>query len=155
MSARSNHPLLAGLTDHDQHAIHQALRASVDGPFFTFIWAVPSGDEEQDRRWLATSPHHRLTTAARVQARGSVDRGEIHTLFGLRSEELLRITDAWPTFDQVLSDDLDLAINNALNGLTAYPQRCERLWSDHLPIDRDELRAVFRRWRAICPRPAR
>lgn len=140
--------LVGSLSEADQRAIHEALRASVDGPFFVYFWACPSGDAEEDRRWLARGPHHCLTTPEDVRRRGAVDWWEFHAIFGLQPEDVRRIADAWPTFDGVDPEDVDLAINNALNNLTGFPHRCEGVWGQYLSVDCDELLAVFRRWRA-------
>jgi hypothetical protein len=110
----SAHPLLAALSEADQRAVQEALRAAVDGPFFF----------------------------------GSA--GDFHAIFGLDPGELRRIADAWPDFVGIDPTEVGPAINDAMNNLTRFPHRCESVWSAHLSVDREELLAVFGRWRATC-----
>ena len=53
---------------------------------------------------------------------------EFHTLFGLERDQVRRIAAAVPDIDDS-SEEVELAINNAMAHLTGYPHRQEAAWS--------------------------
>jgi hypothetical protein len=71
---------------------------------------------------------------------------EFSTLFGLSRSEVRSVMDQWPVDDR--SDEkAALAINNAINNLLGYPHDQEEAWSKYISGSREEVYAIFEKWR--------
>jgi len=71
---------------------------------------------------------------------------EFSTLFGLTRGEVREVVERWPVDDQ--SDEKAvLAINNVINNLLGYPHGQGEAWSDYICVSRDEVKAIFLKWR--------
>jgi len=71
---------------------------------------------------------------------------EFSTLFGLSRSEVRAVIDQWPVDDR--SDEkAALAINNAINNLLGYPHDQEEAWSKYMSGSREEVYAIFEKWR--------
>jgi hypothetical protein len=71
---------------------------------------------------------------------------EIHSLFGLTIDKLRKIADALPNLD-LEDENVNLAINNSINNLLAYPHGCsDEVWSKYISVSKDELRKIFLKW---------
>ena len=73
---------------------------------------------------------------------------EFHTLFGFEREEIRRIAERWPEWD----DDVEQAdaINATLNNLLAYPHQRWDAWHDYVAPVSSEVACVYARWRGEC-----
>lgn len=135
------------LTDLERRVIGECLRAAVVGPFFVwFRKAAQPEDPGADEAWRAKSPRHVVTTRERVERLGREDWTEFQTIFGLTRAEVARIAQEWP--ERREGEDVELAVNNAMNNLIGYPHRCWHVWDDFISVSPRELRAMYRRWRA-------
>jgi hypothetical protein len=76
---------------------------------------------------------------------------EFHTLFGLERAEVAAVAKAWPKVD-LANEDVQLAVNNALNNLVGYPHHCENEWDAWIPATPQELVRLFCKWRGDSPR---
>ncbi len=134
-------------TDLERRVIGECLRAAVEGPFFVwFPREAEPDDPAADEAWRARSPRHVVTTRERIERSGREDWGEFHTIFGLTHDEVARIAQEWP--DRCEGEDVELAVNNAMNNLLGYPHRCGHVWSDYISVSPRELEEIYRRWRA-------
>jgi hypothetical protein len=70
---------------------------------------------------------------------------EFHTLFGLERDEIRRIAQAWPEWDD--EEQLALAVNNSLNNLLGYPHGRRDAWHDYITFTPVEVARVFARFR--------
>jgi len=91
-----------------------------------------------------------VTARDRIERLGQEDWGEFHTIFGLTRDEVASVAQQWP--DRCDGEDVELAINNALNNLLGYPHRCGNVWNDYISVSPSELRDLFRRWRSARSR---
>ena len=71
---------------------------------------------------------------------------EFRTLFGLERDQVRRIATAIPDIDDS-SEEVALAINNAMVHLTGYPHQKEAAWSQFISVPEDEVDRVFDKWR--------
>ena len=71
---------------------------------------------------------------------------EFHTLFGLERDQVRRIAAAIPDIDDS-SEEVALAINNAMAHLTGYPHHQEAVWSQFISVPEEEVDRVFSKWR--------
>lgn len=87
-----NHAIMniRNLSNDEIKIIHECLIASAYGPFFT------DNSAKDNPFW------------------------EIHFIFELAMDELLKIADALPQIDME-AEDVKLAINNSINNLLGYP----------------------------------
>jgi PAS domain-containing protein len=138
---------MTDLTDLERRVIGECLRAAVEGPFF--VWYPKERephDPAADEAWRARSRRHVVTTRERVERLGRESWGEFRAIFGLDRDEVARIGKEWP--DRCEGEDVELAVNNAMNNLLGYPHRCDHVWSDYISVSPRELRDIYRRWRA-------
>ncbi|MGW4097185.1 hypothetical protein [Mycobacterium sp. NPDC004974] len=68
-----------------------------------------------------------------------------HTLIGLDRNEVRRIAESWPDWED--EDEQNLAINNALNNLLGYPHNRWDVWHDYISATGPELCGVYARFR--------
>lgn len=71
---------------------------------------------------------------------------EFSTLFGLDREEIRAVVDRWPVDDR-FDEKAAVAINNAMNNLLGYPHDQDEAWSEYISVSRDEVHAIFQKWR--------
>lgn len=71
---------------------------------------------------------------------------EFATLFGLKRDEVRRISAAAPDIDDS-REDAAIAINNAMNNLLGYPHNQEAAWSQYISVPAAEVRRIFSKWR--------
>ena len=71
---------------------------------------------------------------------------EFHTLFGLHREQVRRIASEWP-LPVLPPEDVELAVNNAINWLLSYPHRKHEIWADWISVDQNALNELFNRLR--------
>jgi hypothetical protein len=71
---------------------------------------------------------------------------EFHILFGLQRSEVRAIANEWPNPSARL-DDVEVAVNNALNNLLGYPHRMEEAWSQWISVGPHQLDELFIRLR--------
>jgi hypothetical protein len=71
---------------------------------------------------------------------------EFQTLFGLERNQVRRIAAAIPDINDS-SEEVALAINNAMAHLTGYPHQKETLWSQFISVSEEEVDRVFDKWR--------
>ena len=69
----------------------------------------------------------------------------LHTLFGLRHAELEEIALAWPNVNEN-QENVQLAINNALNNLLGYPHDCWNVWFEFISVPPDQLQKIYEKW---------
>jgi hypothetical protein len=76
---------------------------------------------------------------------------EFDTLFGFHRDEIRRIAEAWPNWDD--DDERRDAVNNTFNNLIRYPHGRWDVWHDYISPTEVELRRVYARfsWRAVGP----
>lgn len=70
---------------------------------------------------------------------------EFHTLFGFEREELRRIADRWPHWDDEIEQQD--AVNATLNNLLHYPHQRWNAWHDYIGPVSSEVAALYARWR--------
>lgn len=70
---------------------------------------------------------------------------EFETLFGCEREEILRIAERWPHWEE--RSAYEGAVNNALNMLLGYPHGREDVWHDYISPTPTEVTQVYARWR--------
>ena len=76
---------------------------------------------------------------------------EFSLLFGLERREVASVLASWPE-----SDDPDTqrhAVNGTLNNLLGYPHRKGAVWGEYISVSREEVNALYRRWRWRGDRP--
>lgn len=73
------------------------------------------------------------------------DDWEFHTLLGFERDEIRRIVETWPEWDDV--DVLAVAINNSLNNLLRYPHGRWDAWHDYITPTPAEVACAFERFR--------
>jgi len=77
---------------------------------------------------------------------------EFHTLFGLEHQEVADIAFRSSPLDDT-SEEVRLAINNALNNLTGYPHRCgSEVWGQYISMPPDAVRAILKKWKGTSSR---
>lgn len=67
---------------------------------------------------------------------------EFATLFGLKRDEVRRISAAAPDIDDSI-EEAAIAINNLLG----YPHNQEAAWSQYISVPAAEVRRIFSKWR--------
>ncbi len=77
---------------------------------------------------------------------------EFHTLFGLARTGVRAVADRYPGIDKcdeelTGNDDSWLAINNTLANLLGYPHGIEADWSFWIPVSRDGVEHIFKKWK--------
>lgn len=72
---------------------------------------------------------------------------EFATLMGVTRSEAADVLATWPTTDD--PETQDLAVNNILLHLLAYPHGEDEALSRDVPVSREELRAILERWRSV------
>lgn len=70
---------------------------------------------------------------------------EFHTLFGFERDEIRRIAERWPNWDDEIEQSD--AVNNTLNMLLGYPHGREDVWHDYISPISAEVARVYARWR--------
>lgn len=70
---------------------------------------------------------------------------EFHTLLGLERDQVRRIVESWPEWDDV--PDLTLAINNSVNNLLSYPHDRWNVWHDYITATPAEVGRALARFR--------
>ncbi|MEO1691733.1 MAG: hypothetical protein AAFR63_09435 [Cyanobacteria bacterium J06631_6] len=73
---------------------------------------------------------------------------EFYTLFGLTRQEVEQVVIDW----SIVNKDSSLAviaINNSLNNLLGYPHKCEHEWYEFISVSRQELKAIYSKWKGI------
>ena len=71
---------------------------------------------------------------------------EFPTLFGLEHASVADIAfGAVPLDDS--RDDVQIAINNAMNMLTGYPHRRENVWFEYISVPPAEVRRILKKWK--------
>ena len=71
---------------------------------------------------------------------------EFQTVFGIKFEALLEIVRALPIIDES-KEDVQLAVNNALNNLLGYPHGCHAQWANYISVPQPEVARIFSKWR--------
>jgi hypothetical protein len=71
---------------------------------------------------------------------------EFSTLFGLQRDQISRIAAAVPNIDDS-SEEVALAIQNAMANLVGYPHHQEAAWSQFISVPEEEVSRVFSKWR--------
>jgi hypothetical protein len=77
-------------------------------------------------------------------AEASGDR-EFHTIFGFERDEIRRIAERWPDWDD--SVEQTDAINAALNNLLGYPHQRWDAWHDYVSPVSSKVACAYTRWR--------
>jgi len=77
---------------------------------------------------------------------------EFQTLFGLTKDELRIVLENYPNVKEYCNsqnekNDSWLAINNTLNNLLRYPHRKESEWDKWIPVSKEELLKIYKKWR--------
>jgi hypothetical protein len=70
---------------------------------------------------------------------------EFDTLFGFHRDEIRRIAEAWPNWDD--DDEQRSAVNSTLNTLVSYPLS-RREWQNYISPTEPEVRRVYARFEA-------
>ena len=74
---------------------------------------------------------------------------EIHSLFGLKMDELRKIADKFPEVD-LEDEEVRLAINNSICNLIGYPHnRSGETWFKYISVSKEELNQLFKKWRNV------
>ncbi len=82
----------------------------------------------------------------RASLHGPFFEGEsLHTLFGLWEAELEEIARAWPDVDEN-QENVQLAINNALNMLLMYPHRRWDVWPEYISVAPKQVAEIYAKW---------
>lgn len=68
-----------------------------------------------------------------------------HALFGFYRDEIRRIAEAWPNWDD--NDEQRDAINNTLNNLISGPHDCWDVWHTYISATGPDLCDVYARFR--------
>jgi hypothetical protein len=71
---------------------------------------------------------------------------EFHSLFGLERAALSAIVAAWPNIDDE-SDEVALAINNALVNLIGYPHGHKGEWPKYISVSPEEVARILEKLR--------
>jgi hypothetical protein len=71
---------------------------------------------------------------------------EFHTLFGLHRDQMRRVAREWP-LPVLPPEDVELAVNNAINWLLSYPHRKQEIWANWISVDQSALNELFNRLR--------
>ena len=71
---------------------------------------------------------------------------EFHILFGLQRSEVRAIANEWPNPSARL-DDVEVAVNNALNNLLGYPHGMDEVWQEWISVGPQQLDKLFIRLR--------
>jgi hypothetical protein len=70
---------------------------------------------------------------------------EFHTLLGFERDEIRRIAQRWPDWDDAL-EQAD-AVNNVLNNLLGYPHGRSDVWHNYIAPTSAEVARTYARWR--------
>lgn len=71
---------------------------------------------------------------------------EFPTLMGIEVDAFKQLVQKLPHIDDT-SEQVNIAINNAMNNLLGYPHGHHQHWEQYMPISLDEIERVLIKWR--------